>query len=422
MILVEEALLHILEKISRLGPERIPILQALGRVLAEDIFASRNIPPWDNSAMDGYAVRAEDILGTSKEKPVVLRVLGDLPAGKVFKGQGESGEAVRIMTGAPLPPGFDTVVPVEDTEKDGEQVRILENPGKGKNIRLSGEDVKSGERILEEGSLLRPAHIGMLASIQRSMVSVYQRPRVAVLSTGDELLEIDEPWEEGKIVNSNSYSLAALVAESGGIPIQLGIAKDRREELTAKIRQGLVADLLLTSGGVSVGDYDLVKEMLNELGQMNFWKVAMRPGQPLAFGMISEKPLFGLPGNPVSCMVSFEQFVRPSIRKMSGYKDLFRPVLQAILREDISKKAGLAHFIRCRLILEKGKIYATTTGEQGSGILSSMVKAQGLIVLPREQTLARVGEAVKVILLDPSFFHLSGPDFLSSILRPMNGA
>jgi molybdopterin molybdotransferase len=253
----------------------------------------------------------------------------------------------------------------------------------------------------------------MLASIQRSMVSVYQQPRVAVLSTGDELLEIDEPWENGKIVNSNSYSLAALVAESGGIPIQLGIAKDRREELNAKIRQGLVADLLLTSGGVSVGDYDLVKEMLNELGQMNFWKVAMRPGQPLAFGVISGKPLFGLPGNPVSSMVSFEQFVRPSIRKMSGFKDLFRPMLQAILREDISKKAGLTHFIRCRLILEKGKVYATTTGEQGSGILSSMVKAQGLIVLPREQTLARVGEVVKVILLDPSFFHLSAPAFLS---------
>jgi molybdopterin molybdotransferase len=413
MILVEEALHHILGKISCLGSERLPILQALGRVLAENISASRNIPPWDNSAMDGYAVRAEDILSTSKEKPVVLRVLGDLPAGKVFKGRGGAGEAVRIMTGAPLPHGFDTVVPVEDTEKDGERVRILANPGKGKNIRLSGEDVKSGERILEEGTLLRPAHIGMLASIQRSMVSVYQQPRVAVLSTGDELLEIDEPWENGKIVNSNSYSLAALVAESGGIPIQLGIAKDRREELTAKIRQGLVADLLLTSGGVSVGDYDLVKEMLNELGQMNFWKVAMRPGQPLAFGMISGKPLFGLPGNPVSSMISFEQFVRPSIRKMSGFKDLFRPMLQAILREDISKKAGLAHFIRCRLILEKGKVYATTTGEQGSGILSSMVKAQGLIVLPREQTLARVGDAVKVILLDPSFFHLSGPAFLS---------
>ena len=413
MILVEDALHHILGRISRLGSERVPILQTLGRVLAEDILASRNIPPWDNSAMDGYAVRGEDIQAASKENPVVLKVLGDLPAGKVFQGRGGPGAAVRIMTGAPLPMGFDTVVPVEDTEKNGERVKILANPGSGKNIRFSGEDVKSGERILDAGTLLRPAHIGMLASIQRSMVSVYQQPRVAVLSTGDELLEIDEPWEDGKIVNSNSYSLAALVAESGGMPIQLGIAKDRREELSAKIQQGLVADLLLTSGGVSVGDYDLVKEMLNELGQMNFWKVAMRPGQPLAFGMISEKPLFGLPGNPVSSMISFEQFVRPSILKMRGLKDLFRPTLQAILREDIPKKAGLVHFIRCRLILERGKVYATTTGEQGSGILSSMVKAHGLIVLPREQTVGRVGEAVKVILLDPSLFHLSAPHFLS---------
>jgi len=302
---------------------------------------------------------------------------------------------------------------VEDTEKDGERVKIFIPPGKGKNIRFSGEDVKAGEKILEAGDLLRPAHIGMLASLQRSMVSVYQRPRVAILSTGDELLEIDEPWQDGKIVNSNSYSLASLVSESGGIPLQLGIARDRREELAAKIQQGLVADLLVTSGGVSVGDYDLVKRMLNELGQMSFWKVAMRPGQPLAFGMIAGKPLFGLPGNPVSSMVSFELFVRPSILKMSGHQNLFRPALQAILREDIPKKAGLVHFIRCRLISEKGKVYATTTGEQGSGILSSMVKAQGLVVLPREQTLARAGEEVRVILLDPTFFHLASPPFLS---------
>jgi molybdopterin molybdotransferase len=300
---------------------------------------------------------------------------------------------------------------VEDTEKDGDRVKVFVPLGKGKNIRFSGEDVKAGEKVMEAGELLRPAHIGMLASLQRSMVSVYQQPRVAILSTGDELLEIDEPWEEGKIVNSNSYSLASLVAESGGIPLQLGIAKDRPEDLTARIQQGLVADLLVTSGGVSVGDYDLVKRMLNELGQMNFWKVAMRPGQPLAFGTISGKPLFGLPGNPVSSMVSFEQFVRPSILKMSGHKNLFRPALRAVLREDLSKKAGLVHFIRCRLIPEEGKVYATTTGEQGSGILSSMVKAQGLVVLPRQQTLARAGEEVNVIILDPSFHYLASPGF-----------
>ncbi len=413
MILVEEALHHILERIPRLGTERVSILQARGRVLAEDIIAPRNIPPWDNSAMDGYAVRSQDVQGASKEKPTVLKVLGDLPAGRIFEGRAGAGEAVRIMTGAPLPEGFDTVIQVEDTEKDGDRVKIFSSPGKGKNIRLAGEDVRAGTRILEEGALLRPAQIGMLASIQRSVVSVYQQPRVAILSTGDELLEIDERWEEGKIVNSNSYSLTALVAECGGLPLQLGIAKDRREELSNKIQQGLVADILVTSGGVSVGDYDLVKKMLNELGQMNFWKVAMRPGQPLAFGMISGKPLFGLPGNPVSSMVSFEQFVRPSILKMCGHKDLFRPTLKAILREDISKKAGLVHFIRCFLIPEEEKIFASTTGDQGSGILSSMVKAQGLIVLPREQTLARAGEEVKVIILDPSFFHLASPAFLS---------
>jgi molybdopterin molybdotransferase len=411
MILVEEALHQILKKIPRLGIERLSILQARARILAEDIHCPRNIPPWDNSAMDGYAVRWGDIQGASRPNPAVLRVLGDLPAGRVFRGHGGPGEAVRIMTGAPLPEGFDTVVQVEDTEKDGDRVKVFGPGEKGKNIRFSGEDVKAGEKIMETGDLLRPAHIGMLASLQRSMVSVYQQPRVAILSTGDELLEIDEPWQEGKIVNSNSYSLASLVEESGGIPLQLGIAKDRREDLTARIQQGLVADLLVTSGGVSVGDYDLVKRMLNELGQMNFWKVAMRPGQPLAFGMIAGKPLFGLPGNPVSSMVSFEQFVRPSILKMSGHKNLFRPALRAVLREDVSKKAGLVHFIRCRLIPGEGKVYATTTGEQGSGILSSMVKAQGLIVLPRDQTLARAGEDVKVIILDPSFHHLATPGF-----------
>ncbi len=283
MVLIEQALNRILENIPRLGKERLAILQARDRVLAEDIFAPRNIPPWDNSAMDGYAVRFADVQDASRENPSVLQVIGDLPAGRVFEGRGGPGEALRIMTGAPLPAGFDTVVQVEDTESEENRVKIFASPEKGRNIRRAGEDVVAGTRILEEGAVLRPAHIGMLASLQRSMVSVYQQPRVAILSTGDELLEIDDRWEEGKIVNSNSYSLAALVAECGGLPLQLGIARDRREDLSSKIKQGLLADILVTSGGVSVGDYDLVKKMLNELGQMNFWKVAMRPGQPLAF-------------------------------------------------------------------------------------------------------------------------------------------
>jgi molybdopterin molybdotransferase len=318
------------------------------------------------------------------------------------------------MTGAPLPRGADTVIQVEDTEKAGNDVKIFVRPGKGKNIRRAGEDVKAGERVLEKDRVLQPAHIGMLASFQRSFVSVYQRPRVAILSTGDELLEIDEPWAAGKIVNSNSYSLAAQVAACGGLPIQLGIAKDRIEDLLSKIRQGVLADLLLTSGGVSVGDYDLVKEVLKKQGKIHFWKVAMRPGQPLAFGIIFGKPLLGLPGNPVSAMVSFEQFVRPSLLKMSGHQNLFRPTLRAELVEEIEKKAGLVHFIRCRLFRDGEKTFASTTGEQGSGILSSMVKAQGLMVLPRDRQRVYAGEAVDVILLDPTFLHTPMPSYLFS--------
>ncbi len=413
MIEVSTALKQILEQIPVLGKERINILSALGRVLAEDIVAPRHIPPWPNSAMDGYAVKAADIKGASPNRPITLKVIADLPAGQIFKGLVGPKEAIRIMTGAPIPEGTDTVVPVEDTEKDGESVRIFKDIGRGENIRLAGEDVKQGEQIFSAGTILQPAHIGMLASCQRAFIYVYQKPRVAILSTGDELIEIDEPWAEGKIVNSNAYSLTSQVKMCGAEPILLGIARDRLDDLLAKIKQGLLADILITSGGVSVGDYDLVKEMLRQLGQINFWKVAMRPGQPLAFGLMAGKPLFGLPGNPVSSMVSFEQFVRPAILKMSGHIKLFRPTILAELGEDLEKKAGLRHFIRCRLKREDDKIIATTTGEQGSGMLSSMVKAQGLLVLPPEVTKARAGERVKVMLLDETFFFDTSPKYLT---------
>lgn len=413
MIDINSALKQILEHTPILGKERLNILSALGRILAENIIAPRDIPPWPNSAMDGYAVKYADIKGASPDKPVTLRVIADLPAGQIFKGAVGPKEAIRIMTGAPIPEGSDTVVPVEDTEKAAETVKIFKETAKGKNIRLAGEDVKQGEEILTAGSILQPAHIGMLASCQRAFVYVFQIPRVAILSTGDELIEIDEPWAQGKIVNSNAYSLTSQVKMCGAQPIVLGIARDRMEDLLDKIQQGLLADILITSGGVSVGDYDLVKDILGKLGQINFWKVAMRPGQPLAFGLISGKPLFGLPGNPVSSMVSFEQFVRPAILKMSGHTKLFRPTILAELGEDLEKKSGLTYFLRCRLMRENDKILATTTGEQGSGILSSMVKAQGLIVLPPEVTKVRAGQKVKVMLLDQSFFFDTAPKYLS---------
>ncbi len=415
MILVEEALDRILALIPRLGKERLPIQQCLGRVIGEDVHAPRSIPPWDNSAMDGYAVRWADIASASPGHPVRLKVLGDLPAGSVFSGSVGPGEGVRIMTGAPLPAGADTVVQVEETKKDGAEVLIFAQPGQEKNIRRAGEDIRAGDLGVAEGTVLRPAHIGLLASFQRSSVYVYQRPRVAVLSTGDELLEIDDPWQEGKIVNSNSYSLAAQVAECGATPVQIGIARDNIQDLGEKIRQALVGDVLLTSGGVSVGDYDFVKTLLKDMGEMNFWKVTMRPGQPLAFGTIAGKPLFGLPGNPVSVMVSFEQFVRPALLKMAGHQNLFRPALKAILREEVEKKAGLTHFIRCRLLQENGVLYAATTGGQGSGILTSMAKADGLIVLPRDRTRFAPGEEVRVLVLDPLFFYTPRPTFLEEL-------
>jgi molybdopterin molybdotransferase len=413
MISVKEALQKILEQIPRLGKERVSILEAQGRVLAEDIFSARDIPPWDNSAMDGYALRSQDIQTAAPELPALLRVLGDLPAGRVFAGRVGPGEAVRIMTGAPLPAGADTVVPVEETARADGNVKILTAVAAGQNIRQAGEDVRGGEKVLAEGTFLRAAHSGMLASLGRSSLYVYQRPRVAVLSTGDELLEIDEPWQDGKIINSNGYSIAGLVLECGGQPLQLGIARDRREELAAKVKEGLVADILITTGGVSVGDYDLVKGLLKDLGEMNFWKVAMRPGQPLAFGRLGGKPLFGLPGNPVSCMVSFEQFVRPSLLKMAGFPRIFRHAVKAQLKEALSKKKGLTYFVRCRLLEEDGRLFATTTGEQGSGILSSMVRAQGLLVLPAGKSAVPKGAAVSAIPLDPHLFYAAEPDYLA---------
>jgi len=404
MITVEEALDKILSHIQSLGSEKVSILETLGRVIAEDIYANRDIPPLDNSGMDGYAVRSEDIRNVSRDRPIQLKVIEDLRAGFISSKILEKGQAIRIMTGAPIPKGADSVIRVEDTRKENGFVTILRAVAPGENIRKAGADLRKGERVISIGDFIRPAEVGILASVGRAFVSVYQRPLVAILCTGEELVDVDGDWNEVKIVSSNSYTLAAQVKDCGAIPIQLGIARDRKEEIEEKLRQGIRADVLISSAGISVGDYDFVKDVLNDLGmEMVFWKVAMKPGKPLAFGTIGKKPVFGLPGNPVSSMVSFEQFVRPSLLKMMGHRQLFRPVVEAILKEDIHKEPGRRHFIRAFVSFEDNHYFVALTGAQGSEILRSMVRANGLIVIPEDREIVRAGEKVKVQLLDRNF-------------------
>jgi len=412
MISVEEALKLILSTTPILGMEKVDIITALGRVIGEDIYSPSDIPPFDNSAMDGYAVKSEDTKGASKNHPAVLTVIEDLPAGYVAKGKIKKGEAIRIMTGAPLPQGVDSVVMVEDTEASGDKVKIFNEAETNQHIRKAGEDVKKGELVIPQGTVLRPAAIGMLASLKRSFVSVYQRPLVSILCTGDELVDVDGELKAGQIVSSNSYTLASQVNECGGIPLLLGIARDRKDELEQKFREGLRADVIISSAGVSVGDYDLVKGVLQDLGmEMKFWKVAMRPGQPLAFGTIGGKPTFGLPGNPVSSMVSFEQFVRPYLLKMQGHTRIFRPVIEAIWQEEFVKKTERKYLVRCIVIKKEGTYIASSTGEQGSGILKSMVLANGLAIFPEEKEVIRAGEKVKVQLLDREAEQQERPEY-----------
>jgi molybdopterin molybdotransferase len=404
MIPVDEALDKILSHVLPLGFEKVSLLDALGRVIGEDIYAKRNIPPLDNSAMDGYALKSEDVRKASQNHPVRLVVIEDLPAGFISTKTIEKGKAIRIMTGAPIPKGADTVVPVEVTKKEDGFVLIFKAADPGENIRESGEDVKQGDRVISKGDIVRPAEVGMLASVGRSFVSVYQRPLVAIVCTGDELVDVDGDLNEGKIISSNSYTIGAQVKDCGAIPLQLGIAKDRKEEIEEKLRQGIRADVLISSAGVSVGDYDFVKDVMKHLGvEMVFWKVAMRPGQPLAFGTMGGKPVFGLPGNPVSSMISFEQFVRPSLLKMMGCRQIFRPLVEAVLKEEIKKIAGRRYFVRGSVSFENTQYMVSTTGEQGSGMLRSMVRANCLIVIPEDQEIVRAGEKVKVQLLDRSF-------------------
>ncbi|MEJ2210784.1 MAG: molybdopterin molybdotransferase MoeA [Anaerolineae bacterium] len=413
MISVEDALSQILEHVRPLEPEWVPILEAPGRVLVEEIISEIQIPPFDNSAMDGYAVRSADVAGATPQTPVPLDVVGSVAAGYVAGARVRPGTALRIMTGAPLPEGADAVVPYEDTSDfdrpkeerlshPASQIEVRQPVQPHDHVRPAGEDIHHGERVLEPGRMLRPQEIGVLASLGHATVLVHRRPRVAILATGDELLEVHEPLTPGKIRNSNEYTNSALVTRTGGVPLRLGIARDVREDLVAKIRAGLAqgADLFLTSGGVSVGDYDVVKDVLGSEGRMQFWQVNMKPGKPLAFGLLAGGvPLIGLPGNPVSAMVSFEQFARPAILKMLGRTDLAKPTVQAIVDEDV-ENSGRRGFVRVLVTRQADGYHARTTGEQGSGVLTSMSKANGLAIVPEETYHVAAGTELTVQMLD----------------------
>jgi molybdopterin molybdotransferase len=415
MISVEEALERILSYVSVLEPEEKPILDALGQVLAEDITSDIDIPPLDNTAMDGYAVRAADTAGATPESPVHLQVLGELAAGYLYEGEVGPGTAVRIMTGAPLPPGADAVVPFEDTRESGahafgrfskavDSVLVCKAVRSGANVRRAGEDVGRGTLAISRGTILRPAQIGVLASLGRAAVRVIRRPVVAVLSTGDELVEVGQPLRPGAIHDSNTYSVAAMVLQNGGIPRMLGIARDTVEDLTAKIRRGLDADMLITSAGVSRGDYDVVKDVLAREGEVDFWTVRMKPGKPLAFGAFTSGerrvPHIGLPGNPVSSMVTFELFGRPALFKMLGKSRWQRPTIRAISEDLITNTDGRRVFARAVVSQRGVRYYASLTGPQGSGVLTSMSLANALAVVPEDVPAVEPGDEVSVIMLD----------------------
>lgn len=409
MIPVDEALELILKSFEPLEPERVHILEGLGRVLAEDVHSDLDIPPFDNSAMDGYAIQAADTNGATKEKPARLRVVADLAAGHTTDALVERGTAIRIMTGAPLPRGADAVVRFEETSEyltdkweHGGEVQVYNEVPPGKNVRPRGEDIHRGELVLSQGTVLRAQELGVLASLGRSRFLVIRRPRVAILATGDELVHIDEELEPSKIRNSNEYSNAALVQKYGGIPVRLGIAKDQVEELRSKIDEGLAAgvDLFLTSAGVSVGDYDVVKDVLGAEGTMHFWQVKMKPGKPLAFGEVRGVPLIGLPGNPVSAMVSFEQFVRPAILKMQGRSRCEKPTVDVIVDHDV--EAGQRRDFK-RAVVERqedGYHASVVRGAHGSGVLTSMVRANALLIVPEGVTEVRAGETLRAQMLD----------------------
>ncbi|MFL5565487.1 MAG: gephyrin-like molybdotransferase Glp [Gemmatimonadaceae bacterium] len=407
MLTVVEASERILAEVRPLDSEIVSLRKALGRVCAEDIAAAVTMPPWSNSSMDGYAVRSADITPVMSGEPVKLRVVATIAAGAFAPRAIKRGEAMRIMTGAPIPEGADSVIRKEDTDEGAKKVEIRDARDVWKNIRPAGEDYQRGDALAKRGAPVRPALLGVLASSGISKVRVFKRPRVAIISSGNELVEIDDFDQVAagkKIVSTNSYTLEAMTRVAGGLPVDLGIAADTKRSLEKKLVRSRGFDLILTSAGVSVGDLDHTRDVFAALGgTQKFWKVKMRPGAPLAFGMLNEVPWIGVSGNPVSAMVSFELFVRPVLRKMQGHSALFRRPVSVTLEEDVKIGAKLTHFLRAIVTRnENGTLTARLTGHQSSAALTSMAKANALLIVPETSPKVAKGSQLKALMLDQS--------------------
>ncbi len=407
---VQEASARILEHVAPLAAETVSLRESLGRVLAADVRSPVDLPPWDNSSMDGYAVRADDVAAASVGSPVSLPVLETVRAGQRASRSLAPGTAIRIMTGAPVPAGADSVIRVEDTDAGEARVAIRDARDIRRNIRPRGEDHRAGALAIERGTLIGPAQIGVLASVGSAMVSVHKRPRVAVLASGDELVDLDQfdAVQRGdRIVSSNGYTLRAGVSALGGEPIDLGIVRDDLAAYRERLAGAEGCDLLLTSGGVSVGAFDFTKDALTSLGaQLHMWRVRMRPGAPLGFGTLGSMPWLGLPGNPVSAMVTFELFARPVIRRLRGETKIFHRAIDVRVSQEVAIAAPLTHFMRAVVELEPTGWSARLTGAQGSGLLTSMARANALLVVPPEREVVHAGDTLRALLL--------GGDALSS--------
>lgn len=409
MLSAQEGKTIILSSVREVGDEACELLEAHGRVLASDVIALQDIPPFDNSSMDGYAVRTEDLTSKDRGNQVQLKLQGHVEAGRVLTSEMESGTTIRILTGAPVPKSANAIIEQEAVSLKNGFILVPGTIERGRNIRKRGEDIKTGEVVFKKGSRIRSAHLGVLASLGLKNCNVYRRPRVGYVTTGNELIEMGEELSPGKIRNSNSYTLWGLITESGCQPVNLGIARDEERELEEKLRKGLSCDVLITSGGVSVGDYDLVLNILKKLGvNVLFWKLNIKPGMPIAFGMyermdsVRAVSVFALPGNPVSTAVTFREFVLPGLSKIAGNQNEEPNVLlKATLEQDFMKRDGKRHYVRGTVRMDQGVLRVRTTGSQSSGVLTSLVKANCLIHIPEETSQLNAGDEVEIELLSP---------------------